>query len=55
MLQDESERIKQKNDKLINEHIEYLRKLIAEGSSDDKEYAIEALKDLNLQLEREIR
>jgi len=31
-----------------------LRKSIAEGSSRDKEYAIEALKDLNLQLEREI-
>jgi ppGpp synthetase/RelA/SpoT-type nucleotidyltranferase len=55
MLQDESERKKQEKDKEINEHIENLRKLIAEGSSDDKEYAIEALKDLNLQLEREVR
>ncbi len=55
MLQDESEQIKQEKDRKINEHIENLRKLIAEGSSDDREYAIEALKDLNLQLEREIR
>jgi ppGpp synthetase/RelA/SpoT-type nucleotidyltranferase len=54
MLQDESERLRQENDKKINEHIENLRKLIAEGSADDREYAIEALRDLNLQLEREI-
>lgn len=55
MLQDESVKIKQEKDKEIYEHIENLRKLLAEGTPTDKEYAIEALKDLNLRLEREIR
>jgi putative GTP pyrophosphokinase len=54
MLQDENKRIRQQKEPIIKEHILNLRKSLAEGSSSDKEYAIEALKDLNLQLEREI-
>lgn len=55
MLQDENERIRQQKEIKIEEHIAILRRALAEGSSSDKEYAIEALKDLNLRLEREIR
>lgn len=55
MLQDESQRIKQEKDKEIYEHIENLQKTLADGTANDKEYAIEALKDLNLRLGREIR
>ena len=55
MLQDENERIIQKKETIIKDNIANLRKAIAEGSSDDREYAIEALKDLNMQLERELK
>lgn len=55
MLQDENERIRHQKETKIKEHIANLRKSLAEGSTSDKEYAIEALKDLNLRLEREIK
>jgi hypothetical protein len=55
MLQDENERIIQKKETIIKDNIVNLRKAIAKGSSDDREYAIEALKDLNMQLERELK
>ncbi len=55
MLQDENECIRHQKETKIKEHIANLRKSLAEGSTSDKEYAIEALKDLNLRLEREIK
>jgi putative GTP pyrophosphokinase len=54
-LQDENERIRRKTETEVEKQIANLSKALAEGSPVDKEYAIEALKDLNLQLEREIK
>jgi ppGpp synthetase/RelA/SpoT-type nucleotidyltranferase len=52
-LQDEYEHKKQQKDMQIEEFIVQLRKTLTEGDPGDREYAIEALKDLNLWLESE--
>jgi putative GTP pyrophosphokinase len=52
-LQDEYESKRKKKEKIIETYIRPLVKAIAEGDSIESAYAIEALKDLTLQLESE--
>ena len=52
-LQDEYVQKKQQKERDIGTFIGSLRKAISEGDSSDREYAIEALRDLNLWLESE--